>query len=100
MQQGQLSGGEDLIDEGIPILPIRTLVTLVVEFNTQYRLHRSRVAEQKIDVLAVNLVCVNAKAALVVRRFDPEDIRERDFAVEHGATGDSGSEHPVERLYA
>ena len=63
-------------------------MTLVVEFDAEYRLHRSRVAEQKIDVLAINLVGVNAKAALVVRRFDPEDIGERDFAVEPSATSD------------
>ena len=73
MEQGQLSDGKDLIHEGIPFTPILAPVTAVVQFDANQWLHRRRVAEQKIDVLAVDLVPVGAELAFVFQ-LDPEHI--------------------------
>lgn len=49
---------KNLIHKLIPLLAILALVALVVQFNPEEGTHRFGVTEQKIDMLAVNLVGV------------------------------------------
>lgn len=51
-------GLEHFINELVPLPPVVTVVAGIVEFDTALRFHRGRIEQQKVNVLAVDLVPV------------------------------------------
>ncbi len=68
-----------LIHKLIAFLAIIALVALVVQFDPQEGTHRLGVAQQKIDMLAVDFVGVNPVLAGITG-FDVKDVPQRDLA--------------------
>jgi hypothetical protein len=54
-------------------LPIRTLVACVIQLDAQHRPHGGRVAQEEVDVLAIDAVAI---ALVLVGSNHEEDIRE------------------------
>src|SRR5690606_31467270 len=72
---------ENLINEGITFLTVFALVTLIIKFKSHNRLKAYWIAEQKVNVLTVNLVGVNTINTLVIG-FYPDNIAEIDLAID------------------
>ena len=65
MHQRQFCGFKNVIDEIIPFLPVSALVAFVVQFNPQDWLECFGVAQQEINVLTVNSICVGTILPIV-----------------------------------
>ena len=89
MQQRQSRNLKDLINELISFLSITSCVTLIIQFNSQNRGHRSRIAQQKIHVLSVDLVFVRL---FLVRTRYKKDIGQIYFGADEGNRSHLGKE--------
>jgi hypothetical protein len=65
-QQWNSGGFKYLVYKLVPFLAIVALVALVVQFNSEEGTYRLGVAEQKVDMLAVNFVGVDAVLTSII----------------------------------
>jgi hypothetical protein len=92
MQQGKPGSFEHLVYERISLLTIWALMAFVVQFDAHKRTQRRWVAQQEVNMLAVNLVGVHAELAAVVG-FNPEQIAEIHFGEQQCLLTDNGLQH-------
>ena len=67
-----------MVDKTVPLLPVAPLVAPVIQINPQQRPHGLRVAQQKVHVLAVDLVGVGPESAVVLH-FGIKQVPQRDL---------------------
>lgn len=94
--QWQSSGLKHLIHKFIPILAITAVVAGIVEFHAAQGSHGRRIADQEIDMLAVDLVPV---ALVLVGPSHEEDVSQIHLGTDDNPITKGGAENLVERQF-
>ncbi len=89
-------GGKHLVHERVPLDPVWAAVAGVVQFDAHDRVERLGIAEQKINVLAVDFVVV---APVFVRASDVEDVAQGNFGAHEHFRADQFVQHVEERQF-
>lgn len=93
-QSGHL---EHFINEGIASLAVALAMTRVVQFDTCKRFHRARIAQDEVDMLAIDLV---AKPLVLVGLGDKEQIVQVYLRAYHDSIAYGRLEYSIEREFS